>query len=430
VANPTSSTTRITFSSQQAFETAFAPIATKEMTERTSASATHPLQFVCDASCQPSKLVSLRTPGTGNLLKTKVHETPRLTLFYPEAPRVAHHLAIALNREVDGIGSVSTEENQEIFATIRKIAEVYKSVNIRGYVVAHFDKPQQGHLGRYVVEVIPSLTGFKDVVNVVDKVDCNRHVLFRTANLSPIDYKIDPDQTRAHAEFWQKAFQEDQKPLTEDDTQTKFPYTIKTAYMPEALKVLKKHLLEILQDKGAQVEIDASFKPTMPTEIPGDIQTREVAKCVFCDGAIVKKQLVFEYNGIYVFYNTRKGPKPGSNFMILPKRHTEKIYTLTNDEIHNMALVRKALVEVLNEVHPECEVVIYTQDDPSTGQSVFHSHDQVVAIDPNTIPLTWVMQSIYSNPNVTDEEMGKVREQFKQELASKMGSTPNLENVV
>lgn len=66
--------------------------------------------------------------------------------------------------------------------------------------------------------------------------------------------------------------------------------------------------------------------------------------------------------------------------------------------------------------YEDCEVIIYPQDDPSVGQTVFHSHEQVVAADPKTIDLSWTMMSLYSRGNVSSEEMLKVREEFGLKL--------------
>ncbi len=114
-----------------------------------------------------------------------------IEVYCPEAPRAPHHLALSFKREVRGIADISALENEELFSSLRKIAEIYETIGISGFVVAQFDTPQLGHQERFVVEVIPHLPGFGDIKNIVDKMDCNRHVLFRSANLSPIKYDID-----------------------------------------------------------------------------------------------------------------------------------------------------------------------------------------------------------------------------------------------
>ncbi|MBS3903164.1 MAG: HIT domain-containing protein [Anaplasmataceae bacterium] len=419
----------IVFPSKIALEKALEPLHLDEIRRRISASTTAmTLDLQYDETLSSRKVVPLRNPGTGNLLNTVVHQTKTLTVFYPETPRVPHHLTIALNRrDIQGITDIHEDENVELFATIKTIAEIYKTLAIRGFVVAQFDTPQQGHFDRYVVEIIPHLPGFNDIKNIVDKVDSNRYVLFRTANLSPIAYKIPPEEISDQATVWQAAFQKEQTPLTETDTKITFPYCRKESHQQEADKVLYHQLLELLQDQGGVIADQTTFEAIMPTDIPETIKPVTVDKCFFCDSSIVDRQLVYQYGRANVFYNMRKGAKAGSCFLILPHRHTEKVYGLTPEEIHDISILRKALVAVLKETHPECEVVVYTQDDPALGQTVFHSHEQVVAVDPQTIALTWTMMSLYPSGNVSEQEMADVCREFRLKLEQKIKETTPLE---
>lgn len=421
-ASADSSTPTVVFSSKEALEKALEPHSLEEILDRMAAngsSKTIDFQFDESVAVQGAPL---RNPGGGNLLKTEVYHTKTLTVFCPETPRVPHHLTIAFNRkEIKGLSGVSEEENREMFATIKKIAEVYNSISIQGFVIAQYDTPQEGHLGRCVVEIIPHLPGFNKVKNIADKMDCNRYVLFRTANFSPVKNKITDEEIGSQAHFWQTAFLKKHAPLECSDTSVVFPYTRKESHQAEAEEILFHQLLEFFQDKGAKVLNTDFFEPIMPKNIPEGVKSVTSAKCAFCDDAVIERQLVYEYEDISVFYNMRKGAKPGCCFLVLPKRHTEKVYGLNAHEIHNLGIVRKALVEVLKETHPEHEVIIYTQDDPSTGQTVFHSHEQVVAVNTQTIALSWTLLSLYPSGNVSDQEMFKVRQEFGQKLDQKIG---------
>ena len=222
------------------------------------------------------------------------------------------------------------------------------------------------------------------------------------------------------AMFWQAAFQKQHLPLVESDTRIVFPYTRRESQQAEADELLHHQLIEIFQDKGAKVSNPPSFEARMPNRVSEPVKSVTAAKCAFCDDAVIERQLVHEYEDVTVFYNMRKGAKPGSSFLVLPKRHTEKVYGLNSSEIHNIGIVRKALAEVIKETHPGCEVIVYTQDDPAIGQTVFHSHEQVVAVDPKTMALTWTMMCLYPNGNVSDEEMLKVRKEFGAKLGQKI----------
>jgi histidine triad (HIT) family protein len=413
----------ITFSSSAELEKALQPITLAEIQERAAKVPTQPLDFAYDPDLV-QKPIPLRNRGIENLLEHELYKTDQVTVFYPKVPRVPHHLAIALNRpDVQGISTVTPEENQALFAAAKKVAEIYKTVGIKGFVLAQFDRPQQGHSNRFCVEIIPHLPGFSEIKNIVDKVDSNRHVLFRTANLSAI--YSPPDEIDKNIAFWQSAFQQPQMALTAKDTKISFPHTRKESHQSEADQILFHQLMELLQDQGGH-PAESSVIPVMPTEISGPVKSIQVDTCLFCKPEVIARQLVYETDDIAVFYNMRKNPKPGCCFLILPKRHCEKIYDLTEEEIGHIAQVRRALVEVLKESRPDHEVIIYIQDDPATGQTVFHSHEQVIAIDPKTIGLTWTLLALYPSGNVSDEEMQKVSQEFRLKLEQKMKQAADL----
>lgn len=391
-----SATTSILFPSQYALEEALKPFKEVQIPD---------ISFAVDETVQIEKKTPLRNFGVGNLLKTAVYEGRNWTVYHPETPRVPHHLVLALNRPG---ADVTVEENRELFQTIHKISEICQTISINGFVIAQYSHPQQGHAGRYVVELIPHLPGFGEIKNVADKVDCNRYVLFRSANLTPTSHQIED-----HTAFWQSAFQKETKPL---DTTITFPYTRQEAHLEESHQILRRHLGELLSDKGAKVPEERPIDP-----VPA-IKTATANKCFFCDEKIADYQTVYSYGDATIFYNTRKGVKSAANFLILPKRHTEKVYGLTESEIDHIYVLRKALVEVLKEMNPGWEIVIYTQDHPSVGQTVFHSHEQVVAIDPKTIAFTWTIQSLlYPNTGtVSNEEMEAVKKEVGQRVAKKL----------
>lgn len=422
----------VVFQSKTELQKSVAPLTIEEVTQRiASPTAPFVLNFEYNERLTSDRTTPLRNPRVRNLLKTELYKNRTLTVFYPESPRVPHHLTIVVNRrDIRGISSISQEENEELFHTIKKIAEIYKSLSIHGYVIAQFDTPQMGHFNHYVVELIPHLPGFEGIKNIVDKMDCNRHVLFRSANLSPVRYTVQEEEKARHVLFWQAAFQKEQAPLNESDLKVVFPFTRKESHQNEANEVLYLHLTEILTDRGGYIDRAPSYNAVMPTTVPSEVKSVTVEKCFFCDEGVKRNQLVYDYEGVTVFYNVRKGAQPGSSFLLLPKRHTQKVYGLSPDEVKNIYVVRKALVEVLKEVHPECEVVIYTQDDPSVGQTVFHSHEQIVAIDPKTIDLTWTMMCLYPTGNVSNEEMLQVRKEFGQKLQEKIEGVAELKDAI
>ncbi len=325
-------------------------------------------------------------------------KTDLLTVYYPDAPRVPNHLTVAFNRDVHGLCDVSEEENAALFATIKKMAEIYKSIGIRGFVIARYDAPQ-------AVEIIPHLPGFENIKHIVDKVDCHRYVLYRQSPLIPVVY----GKIESNADFWREAFQKDYPALTADDIAIELPNRRYEAYWDEARELMQMYRLELQGEKGTPM--------AMPLEIPEHLPEVNIPKCYFCDPKVLEKQTVFEHEGIVVLNNLKKGPKPGCTFLIFPKRHIEKVYGLLPEEIHQISIVRKALIEVLKEFHPGQDVVVFVQDHPSSGQTVFHTHEQVVSIDPANA-LSWV-STYLSSSNISDEEMAQVTEEFGKKMMDK-----------
>lgn len=340
---------------------------------------------------------------------TEVYKTENLTVYSPKEPRVPHHLKIGLNRDIQSFVEISVEENRELFATMNKVAEIYKTVDIHGFVVARYDKPQEK--GRHIVELIPHLPGFSEVKNMVDKWDCNRYVLFRNAPISAVRYEIKPEEVLVQAQFWKKAFEQPQNPLNESDLVIQLPFTRFESHQKEAEEMLHQHLAELAKERIP------SFL-TMPTHIE-TIKQIEVSKCPFCDLKNLEKQCIYENDQVYVLYNIRKGTEPATAFLILPKRHTEKIYGLNKAEIDAIATLRSALTEVLKQRHPGHEVVVYIQDSPSVGQTVFHSHEQIVAIDPKTVALSWMQMCLFPGVN-SEEEIKLVQKEFSEALQKKL----------
>lgn len=412
----------ITFQSKEQLQSLLAPHSIEELLSRTALTEhIPPLTFNYDVSMREKHLLEIRNQKDSNFIENIVFRAKTLCVCYPATPRVPHHITLVLHRRnVKGLTDITEEENAEIFATIRKITEIYKTIAIDGFVIGHYDVPQQGHGDRYVVEIIPHLPSFNSIKNIVDKIDCNRHVLFRRDNLSSIICEISKKTIKDHVRFWQEAFTKEQTAIMEEDIDIAFPYQRLQSHQLEAERILYQHLIELLQDKGGQCHVPLLHTHSMPMEIPGEVHTVSVAKCFFCDDVVIKRQLVYEYENVRVFYNIRNMAKKECAFLILPKRHIEKVYKLSQEEINTMRIVRQALVEVLREVHPDHEVVVYTQDSSSVGQTVFHSHEQVVSIDPKTVALSWTLMSLHPNISLSDEEMQKGCEKFSLLLESKL----------
>jgi hypothetical protein len=63
------------------------------------------------------------------------------------------------------------------------------------------------------------------------------------------------------------------------------------------------------------------------------------------------------------------------------------------------------------------------------GQTVFHSHEQVVVVDPKSIHLTWTVLSLYPSGIVSEKEMEKVRGGFRIRMEEKLDLCKSIINL-
>lgn len=270
-----------------------------------------------------------------------------------------------------------------------------------------------------MVELIPHLPGFSKIKNNVDKVRSNEHVLFRGIPLSQVFYPMSPHEIEEHVGQWKSELGKQQAPLKKEELAIPLPFSRHECYGPEATQLNYRHFTEALESVGADVSAKPPIIRAVPTQIPENTKAVPIEKCAFCNPEIIKTQNVFEHNGIVVLYNRRKGDKPGLNFLILPERHTERVYGLTDEEVQNIAYARRLLTLVLQESHEGYEVIEYTQDTPAVGQTVPHTHEQLIAVDPGRIAVTWTAQSLYPPGSVDNQEMEKIIQEFSKKLQEK-----------
>lgn len=368
--------------------------------------------------------------STSRIDYIKLYENEFLTAYYPQNPRVPHHITIVMNSDSSGIDELSLSEYQSLHAFIKKVNEIYvNQLNLDGYVIAEYSHPQKRHDGKCVVELLPNYESSTGVRNFLDKYDSNRYVLFNDEPLTTLADSIVSSEYQKQVNFWQQELVKEQEPLPLSKLNSlQLPVPMKDSHMKESQLLGWCHLIEVLEQRGAHV-INRPQTHYLATKESQDTRAWSINKCAFCDTDIVKKQLVCEYNDLMVLYNVRKTPEPGSLFLIVPKRHVEKTYSLTADEIEHMHTLKTALIHVLEKKHPKTNVIIYTQDGASVGQTVPHTHNQVLAANPDQIALTWTMISLNYNTNpekVSDQEMQAVTQEYRQLLEEELSVQDNL----
>ena len=103
----------VTFQSRDHLAEAFYPLSPEAIERRIDERA--PLTIEFDDQLRIENKVPIRNFGAGNIVSTEVYSGNYLKVYCPEKPRVPHHLAIAMNREVKGLKDLKREECQELF---------------------------------------------------------------------------------------------------------------------------------------------------------------------------------------------------------------------------------------------------------------------------------------------------------------------------
>ncbi len=416
--------TQVVFSSDQQFQEVVRPYSKERITEFLADK--YGIQVRVDSSLEPSQPENRISSTQQNLLHTVLYQDENLEVYYPETPRSPHQLSIVMKRNVKGVQDLNLEEQHKLHSMIKKINEIYvDQLGIGGFVVAEYSDLQKRHEGHCVVEVLPNQPGYSHCRNFLDKADSNVHVLYGDQNLTHLNVGLSKEEIDEQVNFWKKELHLSQESLDGEKLKIALPSQELDSHFAEIQGFALNHLLEIFENAGAQVINKPKHHFTVAQDTEVELKTRTVASCAFCRDAVIGRQKAIEYKDIYVLYNFRKMPYAGSSFLILPKRHTEKLYTLTQEEVANIGVIKKALIHVLKEKFPDFQVVVYNQDAPSVGQTVPHTHDQVVAIDPETIPLYWSLMTLAYNPNnvlggVSEDEMLEVTQEFGQLLESEI----------
>ena len=100
------------------------------------------------------------------------------------------------------------------------------------------------------------------------------------------------------------------------------------------------------------------------------------AGCPFCDEAVLDKQKFYEDDFVYALYTHK--PIIPSHFLIIPKRHVERLEELTDEEMltifHTLDKVQKASSKVFHTV----SYFIHQKNGIEVGQSVPHLHFHLI----------------------------------------------------
>lgn len=143
--------------------------------------------------------------------------------------------------------------------------------------------------------------------------------------------------------------------------------------------------------------------------------------CPFCTEKILSSEKIAETPYSYALYNF-KPVTPKGHFLIFPKRHLSFSERLSKEEIEDMHALAVRVTKLFEE---KADIILYTQDGHSVGQSVAHTHMHLL-LAPSPLRFFFCQLNYNQEKPVTREEMQSVVQDFSERLSKKDGSRSEL----
>lgn len=114
------------------------------------------------------------------------------------------------------------------------------------------------------------------------------------------------------------------------------------------------------------------------------MNTKKAMKiCPFCE-ALSKKNFFTETENFVAVYNL--APILPGHCMIVPKQHTERVLDLSDDNLSEMMIFSRRVIEILTKAFPNDGFNWTIQDGESAGQTVNHAHLHIIPRKTNDLP--------------------------------------------
>jgi len=106
-------------------------------------------------------------------------------------------------------------------------------------------------------------------------------------------------------------------------------------------------------------------------------------ECIFCQ--IIRKQspasIVYEDKQVVAFLSNR--PVNEGHTLVVPKKHYENIFEISEEEVAYLFRVTKRVVEAVRYALSAEGIRIVQNNGRAAGQVVFHLHVHVIPMEPN-----------------------------------------------
>ncbi len=152
------------------------------------------------------------------------------------------------------------------------------------------------------------------------------------------------------------------------------------------------------------------------------------ASCAFCDKQIINRQKFYE-DDLVLALCTHKPIVP-SHFLIIPKRHVERLEMLSTEEMSRIYQVINQVNRATRKVFQTSSYFIHQKNGTEVGQSVPHVHFHLIAKHPGDnssfkFLIKMLIASLYRP--ISSEDMQKIVEKMKPAMESpEISSSQNL----
>lgn len=146
--------------------------------------------------------------------------------------------------------------------------------------------------------------------------------------------------------------------------------------------------------------------------------------CAFCDKTVINRQKFYEDRFVIVMCTHQ--PIVSSHFLIIPKRHVERLELLTQQELIHVHQAIEKVRQASQSIFETYPYFIHQKNGREVGQSVPHIHFHFIAKRPgdnSTLRFVAKMIWAYLRGPVSPEKMQKVVEKMRPAMDVKL-STP------
>jgi len=135
-----------------------------------------------------------------------------------------------------------------------------------------------------------------------------------------------------------------------------------------------------------------------------------MSECIFCK--IIQRKapasIIYEGDQVVAFLSNR--PVNVGHTLVLPKKHYENIYGISEEEAGYLFKTTKRLVHAVKEATGIQGMRIVQNNGKDAGQIVFHLHIHIIPMKPHN---HFRQQNSYRVPELLDKDAEEIRKNLK-----------------